>query len=341
MTLEEIKLRQLAGQHLTDRADGLTVLRDMCGIQAQMQSYAEHSLSIRSDGRTEALDTVAAKSWTLRGTMHIFAVSDLPLFLHEGRTHYLRECDTLGVDENISAERKRYFADSILAMISAGADTRDALKNCCFGLGMTEGEAASVFNSWGGTIRALCESGKICGRVQREPAYKLCPEFTPMPESAAWLELTRRYFTHYGPATLRDAAYFFGVPQAKIKSCLTELDPKTTELEGRSYYYIEDKCIELSDIPKCLFLGGFDPLMLGYEKHSSLYLPQEHLRGIFSLAGMVSPAVLFDGTVCGKWSRKGKTLTISMFAALPEHDRRVISDAAHVQWSDMNKVVFA
>ena len=155
MTLEEIKLRRLAGQHLTDKSDAAAVLHDLCGIQAQMMSYAEHSLGIRCIDAPEYLDGFSAKSWTLRGTMHIFALDDLPLFLHDGRTHYLRECDMFGADGNISTERKQYFADAILQSISGGADTRDELKARCFELGMTEREAESIFNSWGGTIRAL------------------------------------------------------------------------------------------------------------------------------------------------------------------------------------------
>ena len=91
MTLEEIKLRRLAGQHLTDKSDAAAVLHDLCGIQAQMMSYAEHSLGIRCIDAPEYLDGFSAKSWTLRGTMHIFVLDDLPLFLHDGRTHYLRE----------------------------------------------------------------------------------------------------------------------------------------------------------------------------------------------------------------------------------------------------------
>ena len=138
MTLEEIKLRRLAGQHLTDKSDAAAVLHDLCGIQAQMMSYAEHSLGIRCIDAPEYLDGFSAKSWTLRGTMHIFALDDLPLFLHDGRTHYLRKCDMFGADGNISTERKRYFADAILRSISGGADTRDELKARCFELGMTE-----------------------------------------------------------------------------------------------------------------------------------------------------------------------------------------------------------
>ena len=340
MTLEEIKLRRLAGQHLTDKSDAAAVLHDLCGIQAQMMSYAEHSLGIRCIDAPEYLDGFSAKSWTLRGTMHIFVLDDLPLFLHDGRTHYLRECDMFGADGNISTERKQYFADAILQSISGGADTRDELKARCFELGMTEREAESIFNSWGGTIRALCEAGKICGRVSREKAYKLCPELTPMDESSAWLELTRRYFTHYGPATLRDAAYFFGVPQAKIKQYLPLLDIKAAEYGGRSYYYIEDGSIEPREMPECIFLGGFDQLMLGYEKRESLYLPQEHLRGIFSLAGIVSPAVLLRGTVAGKWNYKGKTLTVTQFGELSERDKRAIFAQAGIQWPSVSKIVF-
>ena len=35
MTLEEIKIRQLTNQHLIEKADKLTVVKDLCGVQAQ------------------------------------------------------------------------------------------------------------------------------------------------------------------------------------------------------------------------------------------------------------------------------------------------------------------
>ncbi len=280
------------GQHLTDKSDAAAVLHDLCGIQAQMMSYAEHSLGIRCIDAPEYLDGFSAKSWTLRGTMHIFALDDLPLFLHDGRTHYLRECDMFGADGNISTERKQYFADAILQSISGGADTRDELKAPL--RAWHDGAGGRAYSTRGAALSARsARRVRYAGGSAAKKAYKLCPEFTPMDESSAWLELTRRYFTHYGPATLRDAAYFFGVPQAKIKQYLPLLDIKAAEYGGRSYYYIEDGSIEPHEIPECIFLGGFDQLMLGYEKRESLYLPQEHLRGIFSLAGMVSPAVLF------------------------------------------------
>ena len=115
MTLDEIKLRRLTGQHLLAPADTQTVVKDLCGVQAQFLSHARHGLSIRCDKvSTDGL----IKSWTNRGTMHLFSVDDLPLFLHEGRTHFLRPVDTLESDAFISADRKSYFTDLIIDAVS-------------------------------------------------------------------------------------------------------------------------------------------------------------------------------------------------------------------------------
>lgn len=295
MTLEEIKLRRLAGQHLLAPTNTQTVVKDLCGVQAQFLSHALQGLSIRC---TEVNTDGLIKSWTNRGTMHLFSVDDLPLFLHEGRTHFLRPVDTLESDAYISADRKAYFADRIVDAISQGIDEREALKTVCEKAGMTDNESQSLFDPWGGTIRALCETGRICHKVQEKKAYQLCPAFEPMEKEPARLELAKRYFTHFGPATIKDAAYFFGATQAEIKSWLKQLPVTETTLDGKSYFHI-DNSLSADELPACLFLAGFDQLMLGYEKTESLFLPKEHMRDIFNLAGIVRPAILVNGNVVG------------------------------------------
>ena len=47
MNIEELKIRQLTNQHLLDPTDKLTVVRDLCGVQAQFFPNAMHSLRIR------------------------------------------------------------------------------------------------------------------------------------------------------------------------------------------------------------------------------------------------------------------------------------------------------
>ncbi len=324
MEIEELKIRQLTNQHLLQPENYLNVVQNLCGVQAQFLSNACHALMIRSNdfcvGQTDGL----VKSWTNRGTMHVFAESDLPLFLHEGRSPFLRPCDTLEADAFITKERKQYFADLIVDSIATGIDTREALKGICSDKGMTDLESESVFNSWGGTIRALCESGRICHKVQEKKAFCICPPFVPMDEESAKLELTRRYFTHYGPATVKDAAYFFGTTQTEIKKYMKQLPLETAVCNGRTYYFIENGLNYDCVIPECLFLAGFDPLMLGYQKAESLYLPPEHLRAVFTLAGIVKPSILLNGRIVGTWRRKGKKVEIQLLNDISEENRIVI-----------------
>lgn len=333
MTLEEIKLRRLTGQHLLAPADTNTVVKDLCGVQAQFLSHALHGLSIRCDKVN--IDGLI-KSWTNRGTMHLFSADDLPLFLHDGRTHFLRPVDTLESDAYISADRKAYFADMIVDAVAQGVDERESLKAVCEKAGMTENESQSLFNPWGGTIRALCEAGRICHKVQEKKAYQLCPVFEPMSEEPALLELARRYFTHFGPATVKDAAYFFGTTQTKVQSWLKQLPVVETSLDGKSYFYI-DNGLSNGELPNCLFLAGFDQLMLGYEKTESLFLPKEHMRDIFNLPGIVRPAILVNGTVVGWWNLKNRKLKVTLFSPA---DQKLISDAASRLWCDLKQIEY-
>ena len=333
MTLEEIKLRRLAGQHLLAPVDTQTVVKDLCGVQAQFLSHAFHGLSIRC---TEVNTDGLVKSWTNRGTMHLFSVDDLPLFLHEGRTNFLRPVDTLESDTFISADRKAYFADLIVDAVAQGIDEREALKIVCEQAGMTESESQSLFDPWGGTIRALCEAGRICHKVQGKKGYQLCPTFEPMEEEPARLELAKRYFTHFGPATIKDAAYFFGTTQTKVKSWLKQLPVTETKLDGKSYFHI-DNGLTTGELPACLFLAGFDQLILGYEKTESLFLPREHMRDIINLAGIVRPAILVNGTVVGWWNLKNRKLKITLFSPA---DQEVISDTATGLWSDLKQIEY-
>ena len=49
MTFDDLKYLRLANQHLLAPADAHTVVRDLCGVQAQFLSNAFHALTIRSD----------------------------------------------------------------------------------------------------------------------------------------------------------------------------------------------------------------------------------------------------------------------------------------------------
>ena len=234
-------------------------------------------------------------------------------------------------DAFIDARRKAYFAELILDAVADGTDEREALKALCEAAGMTEAESRSLFDPWGGIIRALCENGKLCHKVQEKKAYRLCPPFEPMAKSDAETELLRRYFTHMGPATAKDAAYFFGTTQTKVRGILKQLPVTELSVAGRSFYRIGE-ALPSGDMPACVFLAGFDQLMLGYEKSESIFLPREHMRDIFAAAGIVPPAILVNGSVAGWWQKRGRKLTLTVFE---EKNKAPIFDAASRFWTSM------
>ena len=333
------KARILAGQHLTMQAGCREVCRDLIGIQAQLASAAAHALRIRT--AAQPLEGGFGKSWTLRGTMHLFALEDLPLLLHKGRKRALRPVDEMVEDEYITLERKQLFASAILEAVGKGVENRDALRAYCAERGMTDREAQSVFNSWGGTIRCLAEEGKLCYRPCQEKAFQLCPPFEPMETGEAELEMARRYFTNYGPATLKDAAYFFGCAQKRARAWLDALPVKAECIEGRECFWIDNGQTRWPDIPDCLLLAGFDQLMLGYEKRESPFLPEEYLRGVFSLAGMVSPAILLHGSVAGRWKKTGGRVELTAFRTLGSAGQKKVLDAVEHMFDDVRSVVWA
>ena len=348
MTVDEIKMMRMAGQHLLRKTEKRAAVRDLCGYQAQFYRNAYHSARLRTVEEL-SLDTWGeglVKSWGQRGTVHVFPESDLPLFIRTCKTPE-DVCESggypflEGMGIHISPERNRYFANLMVEAIRDGRGTRDELKELCFSHGLTGGEAEHVFCQWGGAIAALAGIGVLCFKVREKKEYTLCPPFEPMPEDAALLEIARRYFTHFGPATLRDFAYFMKRPQNQLRPLLEQLPYKSFACEKQTYYYIENGIDYDQNMPACVFLAGFDQLMLGYEKQDSLFLPREHLRGIFNKAGIVFPALLVDGTVAGRWKEEKKTIAVTLFAPLTARQKRAVLREAEklwekqVEWSEL------
>lgn len=334
MDREELLIRRLHAQHLLAPAAPKEVCAGLCGLQAQFLRNAVHALRIRTDAVSlEGL----VKTWTLRGTVHLVPEDDLPL--------YIRHC---GGPEDICLsgwyhwtqsrghanppEREIELACMLTAAITEGTDTREALRLHLREQGMTDAEEARAFNPWGGLIAELANIGALAFRVDMQDSihadetkrYRLLPPFQPLDEPAARLELARRYFTHYGPATLRDAAYFFHWTQKEVRALLAELPARAADCEDRTYYWIGPQEPMSGQLPEVRLLAGFDPLMMGYRKEDNPFLPQENLRGIFNLAGIVNPAILLYGRVVGKWKEKDGKVELTAFERINAKNRRLI-----------------
>ena len=333
VTQAELKQWRLWAQHLTQKTRSAEAAGDLCGIQSQYAANAVHALRIRS----ENLDTNnLVKSWTLRGTLHLFPAKDLPLYLPEGRIDFF---DTpygqwrYGHGCEVSKERMGFFADVVRKALSDQPITRDQLKALCRERGMTANEEPWVFDGWGGVIRMLAEGGHLCLSAVENRAYIRCPDFVPMEAEQARLELLRRHLTHYGPVTLHDMMYFFRWPQRELKRLLAALSPQTLVCAKNTYYYMVEPD-SLPPLPRCIFLAGFDPVLLGYEKRESPFLPPEHLKKVFNNTGIVFPTLLLDGTIRGKWKEDGKHIILTPFENWNKSQNAAVQKTTNALWPD-------
>ena len=309
---DELLRRRLWGQYLTRRGTPQEVAGGLCGLQAQYAANALHALRIRC---ANIDNTSLVKSWTLRGTLHLFPQKDLPMHFPEGQCDFF---DTpygkwrYGHGCPLPRERMAFFAGVVEAALSDKPVTRDELKALCREQGMTAEEEPWVFDGWGGVIRMLAEAGVLCLSAEENRAYIRCPAFAPMAQKDARLELLRRHLTCCGPVTLRDMAYFFRRTQRELKGLLADLPAEQVRCEGVPYYYIGMPA-DLPPVPACLFLAGFDPMLLSYEKQDNPILPPEWRKEIFNNTGIVFPALLVNGRVCGKWKEQPRSVEVTLF----------------------------
>ena len=348
MTLEEIKLRQLTNQYLINPGVKAKVVKDLCGIQAQFMANAYHSLKIRCNECNESdFGENLIKNWTIRGTVHIFHESDLPIFINcDSGKNYLKNVwddrSFWNQRENwhLTPERQSYLSDVIVNALKKKSHTRDELKEICREKGMTPAEESSMFDPWGGGVRELCERGFINYKVKEEKEFALTPKYEPLEKEKAELILAERYFRNFAPATIHDAMYFFNTTKKKVKSWIENLPIKSLQFGGKTYFYIENGKNYNYNIPDVLFLAGFDQLMLGYEKKENLYLKSEHLRGIFNLAGIVMPPLLLRGEVIGKWKNQNGKLMITTFENIYSDDVALIKDNAENLFGSIKRIEF-
>lgn len=362
----EIKQFRLYRQYITNKSDKHTVCHDLNGLQAQFTVNVYYGLKIRCNEEItpQNFGNGLVKNWTVRGTVHAFNEDDLPLFKHDATLYHndnfkgygifseaayeyaktkeycseeIREYQKNGFAWSLTPERQRYFSQFIIQKILDGVCTREELKEACLEHGMSLSECGSMFDPWGGGMRELCERGFLCYKVCEKKEFMLSPDFIPINNSDAEIEIARRYFENFAPATIKDFAYYYGCTQTRARELVSKLPLDNINVGGKDYFFIGKLSKDVPDIPKCVLLAGFDQLMLGYKKEESIFLPYKHLRGIFNLAGIVMPPILLNGTVVGRWRKKNKKVLFELFEKISDRDKKIIENTALKLYSEINK----
>jgi hypothetical protein len=231
---DQVRAWRVGRQRLGERAPAtlmLEVVAEVCGIHAQVPSAADLQVWARvaEVGPGDVRDALwghrsLVRTWCMRGTLHLLAADDLPLYVAALRTHdrwwkgaWLR---MIGCSE----EELRAILDAIRDSLNANPLTREQLADeVAERVGPHARER--MLSGWGEMLKPAAFQGSlISGPPQGQSVTFVRPDawlpaWRELDSGQAWREIVRRYLRAYGPVAREELGRWWGmqpVPAGRV-----------------------------------------------------------------------------------------------------------------------------
>ncbi len=358
---EKIAIFRLRRHHLLDGTagdqDAVTICRDMCGVQAQIQSAAYLQLWTRNHALTRAeIESALWKSRTLvktslmRQTLHLISVDDFQLYIAALKPTRVAAVLRVMARCGIAREEAEALTPLIMDALASGPLGRASIA-AALRPKVSKRMRAWMEKVWS-HIRLPVLEGLIChgpgenNEVTFIRVDQWLPHLKPKPITAteAQVALLRKYLRAYGPATLTDFSHWAGISMQEVKPLPALLEAELLEIPGekKSRFLLREDIDVLNNVlndrqrgTTCIrLLPSFDSYLLAHREKDHL-LSAKHYKRVYHNQAWISPVVLIDGEIAGVWSHKlqSKELLVNIepFGKLSKAERAGIElEAEHL-----------
>ncbi len=183
--------------------------------------------------------------------------------------------------------------------------------------------------------------GIVCSGARRgkQFTYALLDERAPqartLDRDEALAELSRRYFTSHGPATLKDYIWWSGLTAADASSGLEMVKSKLIHeaVDGQTYWF-STATPPAKDLSSTVYLlPNFDEYIVGYTDRSAVF-DASHTKKLDPRGNILfNYTIVMDGRVVGTWKRTLKKdaviITPSLFTPLNTAETRAFAVSAN------------
>lgn len=320
----EIGRKRLAAQRIEGQKlkEPEQVVQWMGAMQAQNYPQALWAIGKRMESATQAhveqaiAEGKIIRTWPMRGTLHFIAPEDSKWLLALTSPRMLAaskgRLKQLELDETVLQQSAEIFQQAL----SGGnrlsrADMMNLLENS--GIRVDGQRGYHILWHWS-------QKGLIClGPIEaKQQTYVLLAEWAPQAKELmreeALLELAKRYFMSHGPATLRDFAWWCGLPMKDVRLALELAKPflVSEEVDGNKYWFSEEVSFSDAVHPSFHLLPAFDEYLLGYTNRSAV-LPLEYSGKVVpGKNGVFFPIIVEDSQVTGTWKRKISSKSVAL-----------------------------
>lgn len=316
MSWEEVRASRLVRSHLAERAPAVRlveVVRDVCGLHAQVTGSMELQLAARVEGIVQADVREAlwerrelAKTWTTRGTLHVHPADELSLWTAALRAVETEEdtAVTAAIGEALRGRTltREELADAVVERVGPAPRER-------------------LVSGWGWFLGDAAAAGLLCFGPPRgakvtfvHPDDWLGPQRVWKPHDAL-REIARRFATTYAPAGVRQLRQWLS---AKVD-------------------------VDVPEVPLAPG-GGSVRLLPEYDPYVMAFREREHLVPAAVAAQVAAhgkgryegaagtPLLLVDGLAAGIWRRRKTArrveLTVEPARRLTRAEQAALADEA-------------
>jgi hypothetical protein len=182
--------------------------------------------------------------------------------------------------------------------------------------------------------------GLVCSGPRRgnQFTYMLMEERAPnaksLPRDEAVVELTQRYFSSHGPATLKDFAWWSGLTVKDAKQGLAELGQAfdSMKVDGKEFWFGAPLTMRRDVSESAHFLPVLDEYVVAYRDVSPTY---DAAHFVAAKNRNFASSFVIGGRVLGEWTQMVQdnkvSITLKPFSKLDAGDRHLL-DAAAVRY---------
>ena len=182
--------------------------------------------------------------------------------------------------------------------------------------------------------RIIC-SGAKTGNQFRYALFDERASSKTMGREEALAELTKRFFTSRGPATIYDFAWWSGlsVTDAKKGIAMVKKKFKKENIDGKEYFFRIPASFKNEMVPTALLLPNYDEYVISYKDRTEA-IDKKYLAVIVKERNAVfTNSILINGKIEGIWQRAIKnnsvTLTTRLFSTLNKRKLKSVAKGAN------------
>jgi hypothetical protein len=311
-------------------------------VQSQDYAGAKWALGMRMKHTTDEFvekaftDGSILRTHLLRPTWHFVTPSDIRWILkltaprvHAASAYMLRKVE---LDDKIF---KRSNAALEKALQGEKHRTRDELQDALEKAGIkTAGELRMTYLMMQAELDGVVCSGPRRGK---QFTYMLLEERVPqagkLSHDEALAELSKRYFTSRGPATVYDFSKWSGLTITDAKLGMEIVKPlfQSKVMDGQTYWFKEPEKSAVLSSPVIHMLSVYDEYISSYKDRSAMATDKDAEK-MASMGNDLTNIILINGQAIGTWKRtlnkKEVIITPNFFIPLKKAEREAFNQTA-------------